>query len=105
MLTESATCSFCHAGEAGAFKVLIPPRNDDQDAFLAQFRARTDSQLRAAIAFGVQFVNPDGVAISAMPGFYSALSRAEIDALIAYIRGRELVGHAYRFNYDPPVRE
>ena len=50
-------------------------------------------------------MNPDGVAISAMPGFYSALSRAEIDALIAYIRGRELVGHAYRFNYDPPVRE
>jgi mono/diheme cytochrome c family protein len=92
-------------GEGGAFKVQIPPGNDDPDAFLAEFRARSDARMRAAIAFGVQFVNPDGVAVSAMPGFYSALSRAEIDALIAYIRSRELEAHPYRFNYDPPVRE
>ena len=104
-LFDQATCSFCHAGDNGAFKVLIPPGNDDSEAYLAQFRARTDARLRAAIAFGVQFVNPDGVAVSAMPGFYSALSRAEIDALIAYIRSRELEAHPYRFNYDPPVRD
>jgi hypothetical protein len=104
-LFDQATCSFCHAGNNGAFKVQIPPGNEDQEAFLAQFRARTDSQLRAAIAFGVQFINPDGVAVSAMPEFYGALSRAEMDALITYIRGRELVAHPYRFSYDPPVRD
>lgn len=85
----AATCDWCHGGE-GAFLVHTPA-NEEPEAWIATFFDRTDDEFRAAIAFGMDGISADGVATRDMPGFHERISRAEMDAVIGYIRTLPLV--------------
>jgi hypothetical protein len=80
----AATCNWCHGGE-GTFLVHTPA-GEDPESWLATFFDRTDTELRSAIAFGLDDIDADGVATRDMPGFHERISRAEMDAVLTYIR-------------------
>jgi hypothetical protein len=86
---REAQCNWCHSGSDGAFLVHIPA-GEDPTAWLATFLDRSDAEFRAAIAFGMRGIGADGYAASDMPSHYETLSRAEMDAVIAYLRGLPL---------------
>ena len=86
---SDAACSACHTGKDGAFLVHVP-EGEDPDGWLATFLDRSDDEFRAAIAFGVAGISADGVAYTNMPGHHEVLSRAEMDSVIAYVRGMEM---------------
>lgn len=79
-----ASCDFCH-GSGDTFLVQVPA-GEDIPSWVDTFFARSDTQFRSAIAFGLSGVDGAGVAYTNMPGHYETLSRAEMDAVIAYIR-------------------
>jgi hypothetical protein len=83
------TCNFCHTGTDGAFLVHVP-HGEDPEAWLGTFWARSDEQMRAAVAFGKTHIAEDGFFQSDMPGFYNTISRREIDAVLAWARALPL---------------
>lgn len=91
---EEGGCTMCHTGENNAFKVLVP-EGQDVDAFVAGFLDRPDARFRAAIAFGISGISEGHFAYRNMPPHYEILSRAEMDTVIAFVRGKTLVGENY----------
>lgn len=88
-------CGYCHSSSDGSFSIPVQP-SEDLDRYLEQFWAkRSDEYLRSLIAFGVQYVSPDGFAVSNMPGAYQVLSRAEIDTLMTSLRTMAVSGHQF----------
>lgn len=79
-----ATCDWCH-GADGTFLVHTPA-GEDPEGWIATFWDKSDTELRSAIAFGMDGIDADGVATRDMPGFHEQISRAEMDAVIGYIR-------------------
>lgn len=80
----AATCDWCHGG-SGTFLVHTPA-GQDPESWIATFFDRSDTEFRSAIAFGMDGIDAEGVATRDMPGFHERISRAEMDAVIAYIR-------------------
>ncbi|HMV69327.1 MAG TPA: MopE-related protein [Myxococcota bacterium] len=104
-LFEAATCTWCHsAATEGAFGVEVPP-GEDVEAWVASFLDRSDAEFRATIAFGSKGVSPNDVAFTNMPAFYERLSRAEIDALIAFVRAMPLEGATFQYGETPEEDE
>lgn len=91
-----ANCTFCHSGDNGTFKVEVPPGNNVGE-YVASFLQRPDRRFLATIAFGASGVGPGNVAYSNMPGHYRVLSRAEMDAIIDYLRAQPLSGAPFQF--------
>lgn len=90
---SEAHCDYCHSGSGGAFALPVAA-GADPDAALAAFEGRSEDWLRGAIAFGIRGVTDDGVAYANMPPHYALLSRAEMDAVIAYLRSLPVEVHA-----------
>ncbi len=82
---QTAGCTNCHAGTDGAFKLPVPSEAD-LATIAEDFDVRPDSRLAASIAFGIAGVSPGGVAYANMPGHLHQLSRAELDAVVAWVR-------------------
>jgi hypothetical protein len=91
---EEGGCTMCHTGDNDAFKVLVP-EGQDVDTFVAGFLDRPDARFRAAIAFGISGISEGHFAYRNMPPHYEILSRAEMDTVIAFVRGKTLVGESY----------
>lgn len=90
-LYKQAGCSNCHHSDTADFVVLVPP-GEDTAAAVGTFLGYSDSHMRAAIAFGVAGVGPNGAAYQNMPAHYTAMSRAEMNTIIAWIRASKLEG-------------
>jgi len=58
--------------------------------WVESFWDRSDTAFLSAIAFGLKGRSADGVATSDMPSHYEQLSRAEMEAVIGYIRSLPL---------------
>lgn len=101
---QTANCAWCHTGEMDgqlAFKVKVPP-GEDLDDYTATFLERSDEEFRTAIAFGIQGFGPHEEAYRNMPGYYAMLSRAEMDAVIAYLRTLPLEASAIEYPIPTP---
>ena len=97
-------CNHCHGGEDGAFKVYAHP-GESLTMLVEGFLARPDSRLRGAIAYGIGGTSPGGIAYENMPAHYRKLSRAEIDAMIAWIRKGKLQASSFEWGDDlPPAK-
>jgi len=97
-------CNHCHSGDEGAFKVYAPP-GESLTTLVEDFLARPDSRLRGAIAYGIGGTSPGGIAYENMPAHYRKLSRAEIDAMIAWIRKGKLQASSFEWGDDlPPAK-
>lgn len=90
-LFKDAGCNNCHHDPAADFVVLVPP-GEDATAAPAKLLAKSDDHLRSAIAFGISGVGPNGFAYQNMPHHYDVMSRAEMNALISWIRKGTLIG-------------
>lgn len=102
------SCSYCHGWngplvstdeqgnevETPQFTVMVPPGRDPA-AHQAAFAAKPDEAFRSAIAFGLTGATTSGLGYSNMPAFHKRLSRAEIDAVIAYVRTLPLTTHTF----------
>jgi len=66
--------------------VHVPAGEDAATWVDTFFSSRSDAALLSAIAFGRSGIGSDGVATRDMPGAYEALSRAEMEILVAYLR-------------------
>jgi hypothetical protein len=97
-------CTMCHTGDEPGFVVPVP-EGQDVEATLAGFLDRSDDRFRAAIAFGVSGISPGDVAYRNMPSHYEVLSRAEMDAVIAFVRTQPLHGVAYALGDVDPDTE
>ena len=82
---REAHCTSCHSGADGAFFVQVP-EGEDVAAWVDSFWERSDQAFLSAIAFGIKGRSAEGVAYTNMPGHYEQLSRAEMEAVIAYVR-------------------
>lgn len=92
---DAAHCAYCHSTEDGSFGIPVPP-DEDISMYLDQFwDKRSDEYMRSLIAFGVNYISPDGFAVANMPGSYKVLSRAEIDRLIELLRALPVSGHQF----------
>lgn len=92
---DAGHCGYCHSGESGSFGIPVPP-SEDLAAYLDQFwDKRSDEYLRSLIAFGANYISPDGFAVANMPAAYKTLSRAEIDRLITLLRSLPVSGHQF----------
>ncbi|HEX3595019.1 MAG TPA: c-type cytochrome [Polyangiaceae bacterium] len=87
-LYETGPCGGCHndAIEGDVYVVFTPQGTSPGDA-VAAFEDSSDLRLSSIVAFGTQGVNDDGVAFSNMPSYRETYSRAEIEAVVRYIRG------------------
>lgn len=94
---DNGPCGGCHntAIEGPAnYVVFVHPGTAPEDA-VATFDKSSSARLASIVAFGTQGVNDDGVAFSNMPSFRDKYSRAEIEAVVAYIRGLPTVTKVY----------
>ncbi len=99
-----ANCTMCHSGDEPGFVVPVP-EGQDVEATVAAFLDRSDDRFRAAIAFGVSGISPNDFAFRNMPSHYEVLSRAEMDAVIAFVRTQPLHGVAYALGDADPDTE
>ena len=94
---DNGPCGGCHntAIEGPAnYVVFVHPGIAPADA-LATFQNSSDLRLESIVAFGTQGVNDDGVEFTNMPSFRTKYSRAEIEAVVAYVRGLKPVTKLY----------
>lgn len=94
---DNGPCGGCHdtAIEGPAnYVVFVHPGIAPADA-LATFKNSSDLRLESIVAFGTQGVNDDGVEFTNMPSFRDKYSRAEIEAVVQYVRGLKNVTKVY----------
>lgn len=92
---DAGHCGYCHSGADGSFGIPVHP-GEDLTTYLDQFwDKRSDEYLRSLIAFGANYISPDGFAVANMPAAYKTLSRAEIDRLITLLRSLPVSGHQF----------
>jgi hypothetical protein len=84
---ETGPCGGCHNDAiSGSVYVVFTPQGTSPDAAVTAFDKSSDLRLESIVAFGTQGVNDDGVAFSNMPSYRETYSRAEIDAVVQYVR-------------------
>ena len=98
------SCTTCHWGDNNSqFGVLVPPNENIDDWVDTFWDIRSDDELRASIAFGIQGIDQaSGHAYSNMPEYFNQLSRSEIDSVIQYIKTLELIGRSFSY---PDLRD
>lgn len=96
VLRDKAGCDNCHAGKDGAFIVFAAP-GADLAAAIAEFPKRAERRLLSSIAFGSAGVSPGGYAYRNMPSAYRTVSRAEMLAMVAWLRKAPLEGRTFEW--------
>jgi hypothetical protein len=86
---ESGPCGGCHndAITGRSTYVVFVPQGADPSEALSAFEIASDLKLESIVAFGTEGVNANGVEYSNMPSYRDRYSRAEIESVVAYVRG------------------